>query len=74
MYKIIIPKEEPKQENDYTALLQPVGTRQETLEEGIGKQIVEYCKHYEGTDIYNAVILAIEYGYQLALKNEGNGK
>jgi hypothetical protein len=32
-YKIIIPKEEPKQENDYTALLQPVGTKQETLEE-----------------------------------------
>jgi hypothetical protein len=28
-YEIIIPKEEP----DYTALLQPVGTRQETLEE-----------------------------------------
>ena len=28
-YKIIIPQEEP----DYTALLQPVGTRQETLEE-----------------------------------------
>ena len=32
-YKIIIPKEEAKQENDYTALLQPVGTKQETLEE-----------------------------------------
>jgi hypothetical protein len=29
LYKIIIPQEEP----DYTALLQPVGTRQETLEE-----------------------------------------
>jgi hypothetical protein len=26
-------KEEPKQENDYTALLQPVGTKKETLEE-----------------------------------------
>lgn len=46
----------------------------ETFEEEIGKQIVEYCKNYEGTDMYNAVILAIEYGYQLALKNEGNGK
>jgi hypothetical protein len=32
-YKIIIPKEEPKQEKDYTALLQPVGTKQETLEQ-----------------------------------------
>jgi hypothetical protein len=26
-------REQPKQENDYTALLQPVGTKQETLEE-----------------------------------------
>ena len=25
--------EQPKQENDYTALLQPVGTKQESLEE-----------------------------------------
>jgi hypothetical protein len=33
LYKIIIPKEQSKQENDYTALLQPVGTKQETLEE-----------------------------------------
>lgn len=43
---------------------------EKTIEEEIGKQIIEYCKHYEGTDIYNAVILAIEYGYQLALKNK----
>jgi hypothetical protein len=32
-YEIILPKEEQKQENDYTALLKPVGTKQETLEE-----------------------------------------
>jgi hypothetical protein len=37
-YKIIIPKEEP----DYTALLKPVGTRQETLEEAIDKTREEY--------------------------------
>ena len=28
-----------KQENDYTALLQPVGTKQETLEEELKKKI-----------------------------------
>ena len=32
-YKTIIPQAEPKQEKDYTSLLQPVGTKQETLEE-----------------------------------------
>jgi hypothetical protein len=37
-YQIIIPKEKPKQEKDYTALLQPVGTKQETLEEVAEKQ------------------------------------
>ena len=31
-YKIIIQKEEPKQENDYTALLKPVGTKQTAVE------------------------------------------
>jgi hypothetical protein len=30
-----------KQENDYTALLQPVGTKQETLEEVVSKQFQE---------------------------------
>ena len=37
-YKIIIPKEEC----DYTALLQPVGTRQETLEEVAHKMLDDY--------------------------------
>jgi hypothetical protein len=41
-YKIIIPKEEPKQENDYTALLKPVGTRQETLEEVLGSSMCQF--------------------------------
>jgi hypothetical protein len=31
-YEIIIPQEEPKQEKDYTALLQPVGTKQTAVE------------------------------------------
>jgi hypothetical protein len=38
VYKIIIPKEEP----DYTALLQPVGTIQETLEEVAHKMLDDY--------------------------------
>jgi hypothetical protein len=37
-YKIIIPKEEC----DYTALLQPVGTREETLEEVAHKMLDDY--------------------------------
>lgn len=37
-----------------------------------GKEIVDYCKQYEGTDKYNVAMLAIEFGYQLALKNKEN--
>jgi hypothetical protein len=43
-HKIIIPKEEPKQENDYTALLKPVGTKQETLEEIVNKLSIKEAK------------------------------
>ena len=35
----------------------------------VGEKIVAYAKRYEGTDRYNAIILAIEFGYQLALNN-----
>jgi len=35
----------------------------------IGEKIIEYAKKYEGTDKYGAVMLAIEFGYELALKN-----
>jgi hypothetical protein len=31
-YKIIIPKDEAKQENDYTSLLKPIGTKQSAVE------------------------------------------
>jgi hypothetical protein len=51
IYKIIIPKEE----KDYTALLQPVGTKQETIEE-----IAE--RYYEDEVSINAFI----NGYKLA--------
>lgn len=41
---------------------------QETLKRG--EEISAYCKQYEGTDKYNVAMLAIEFGYQLALKSE----
>lgn len=34
----------------------------------MGESIMEYAKVYEGTDKYSSVMLAIEFGYQLALK------
>jgi hypothetical protein len=51
-YKIIIPKEEL----DYTALLQPVGTKQETLEEvaeleSVENKCVAGCKHFYGKEV-----------------------
>lgn len=39
----------------------------------LGKKINEYCKQYEGTDKYNDVVLAIQFGYHLKEKEE-NGK
>lgn len=36
--------------------------------EKIGNSILEYTKIYEGTDKYASVMLAIEFGYHLALK------
>ena len=38
--------------------------------EKMGQEITDYAKVYEGTDKYASVMLAIEFGYQLALKNE----
>lgn len=35
--------------------------------EVIGEKIVEYCKQYEGTNKYNDVLEAIEFGYQLSI-------
>lgn len=31
----------------------------------LGHKIIEYAKKYEGTDKYNDILLAIEFGYQL---------
>lgn len=38
--------------------------------EVIGEKIVEYCKQYEGTNKYNDVLKAIEFGYQLSLNKD----
>jgi hypothetical protein len=51
-YTIIIPKEEP----DYSALLQPVGTIQETLEEAFEKN-AQYLDDFENKNTY-------EYGFR----------
>lgn len=31
----------------------------------LGKEVVEYCKQYEGTDKYDVAMLAIAKGYEL---------
>jgi hypothetical protein len=60
-YKIIIPKEEAKQENDYTALLQPVGTKQETLEEVAEIWVNNrFTKQIKDEDIYASKSSIIE--------------
>ena len=33
--------------------------------EEIGEKIVQYCKKYEGTNKYNDILKAIEFGYNL---------
>jgi hypothetical protein len=38
-------------------------------EEDRGLEILNYCKQYEGTDKYNVAMLAIEFGYALAIKD-----
>lgn len=35
----------------------------------MGKEIIEYSKQYEGTNKYDDVMKAIEFGYQLGLKH-----
>jgi hypothetical protein len=68
-YEIIIPKEEPKQENDYTALLKPVGTKQETLEEGKLNE-KEFYVYMAKQDSWKSVGLIIQEFIQLKLKEQ----
>jgi len=47
---------------------------QEINLEKIGQEIINYTKVYEGTDKYSPVMMAIQFGYQLALKQIENEK
>jgi len=38
--------------------------------EKIGEEVVRYLDMYKGQLIYNEIALAIEFGYQLCLKNQ----
>jgi hypothetical protein len=68
LYKIIIPKEEPKERlKKVLGLKHP---KQEKLEETIGLKAHEYSMQYVGTDKYTVSMLAIEFGYHLALEQE----
>lgn len=49
---------------DNTITIKPVQDNSES----IGKNAIEYCKQYAGTDKHNVALLAIEFGYQLAQK------
>ena len=40
----------------------------------LGEDILEYAKKYAGFPIYTDIVLAIEFGYQLALKYESEDK
>lgn len=35
-----------------------------------GQRIVNYLDMYKGTNLYNEIALAIEFGYQLAIEEE----
>lgn len=62
-YKIIIPKEEPKQEITLEEIEQQIA-----LTELRGMRVVKYLDKYKGQNIYNEIALAIEFGYQLKLE------
>jgi len=60
-------KIEPKiNSKDNTINIKPIISESEV----IGEKIVEYCKQYEGTNKYNDVLKAIEFGYQLSLNQD----
>ena len=64
-YKIIIPKEELKQEITIEEI-----ERQIISTEARGEKIVKYLDKYKGQSIYNEIALAIEFGYQLKLEED----
>ena len=64
-YKIIIPKEEHKQEITIEEIEQQI-----TLTEARGERVIKYLDKYKGQSIYNEIALAIEFGYQLKLEED----
>ena len=64
-YKIIIPKEESKQEITIEEIEQQI-----TLTEARGERVIKYLDKYKGQSIYNEIALAIEFGYQLKLEED----
>jgi hypothetical protein len=64
-YKIIIPKEEPKQGISTKEIEQQIA-----ITEARGEKIVKYLDKYKGQSIYNEIALAIEFGYQLKLEED----
>ena len=64
-YKIIIPKEELKQEITIEEIEQQI-----TITEARGERVVKYLDKYKGQSIYNEIALAIEFGYQLKLEED----
>ena len=64
-YKIIIPKEEPKQEINMDEI-----EKQVKLTEARGEKIIKYLEMFKGQSIYNDIALAIEFGYQLRLEED----
>lgn len=62
-----------KDTNPYTIDILKINSENNTINikpiisdsEVIGEKIVEYCKQYEGTNKYNDVLKAIEFGYKL---------
>ena len=64
-YKIITPKEEPKQEITIEEIEQQI-----TLTEARGERVIKYLDKYKGQSIYNEIALAIEFGYQLKLEED----
>ena len=64
-YKVIIPKEESKQEITIEEIEQQI-----TLTEARGERVIKYLDKYKGQSIYNEIALAIEFGYQLKLEED----
>ncbi|WP_296683644.1 hypothetical protein [Flavobacterium sp.] len=64
-YKIILPKEESNLSIEDISVEVHLAEKEE-----MGKAIVDYLDKYKSQSIYNDIALAIEFGFQLQLKEE----